>query len=190
MKYVTAAASFLLSLPIWAAMVVLDATLGLLGLFIVAGLAYTQSWRARESKAYPDKRIVKAWTPAWAWLWGNEEDGVTGALWFRQREIGKSAAHIAFLWSALRNSTNNLRFVPVLSLIVNPTKVRFVAWSNGENWYAWQGLYSNLRLQIGKYRFWLGWKIKPTDSDLDQRLPADDYRYPGCGFGLQLKKVG
>lgn len=55
--------------------------------------------------------------PAWAWIWDNEEDGITGPA----RPISRWSI---FYWSALRNSCNNLRFVQRLLWL--PIKVSAV----------------------------------------------------------------
>lgn len=51
--------------------------------------------------------------PRWAWLWNNQVDGI----------YGPGNPHTrwqAFLWTALRNPVNNLRFVPGVSKAGRP----------------------------------------------------------------------
>lgn len=51
--------------------------------------------------------------PRWCWIWNNEEDGIYGP--------GKPHTRWQmFYWSALRNSCNNLRFVPGVSKAGRP----------------------------------------------------------------------
>lgn len=48
------------------------------------------------------------------WLWDNDEDGVY-PYWYMHTNPNWSVARIEFTWAALRNSANNLRFVPGVS---------------------------------------------------------------------------
>lgn len=54
--------------------------------------------------------------------------------------------------------------------------------------FAWCGYYSNFywQFQIGArlYRFWIGWKIYPTDI-----FGVTLYRRDGAGFAIQLKRI-
>jgi len=45
--------------------------------------------------------------PRWAWLWDNDQDGIYGANWFHH---GVLTFKTCWLWSAVRNPTNNMRF--------------------------------------------------------------------------------
>lgn len=119
-----------------------------------------------------------------------------------------------FKWSAFRNPVDSLRFIPLLNPKIDPARVRSVGMDrepqDGESgWYfAWQGLYSCIRwefelsgvfvLAIAIFlkswrdgdpvfmRFWLGWKIKPTDAG---GLAPDDPRAIRCDFAAQFKRV-
>jgi hypothetical protein len=58
-------------------------------------------------------------------LWGNAEDGVTGPQFYRAQHPNERWC--AYLWSAWRNSCNNLRWI--------------VAWRTGpffrKEWHGW-----------------------------------------------------
>lgn len=183
--------------------VLIDLPLFIIGLPIVAALAYTQQWQwVSTGKDDIGAKFGHQWEwPRTFWLWGNDEDGVLADPLYRmkkQRE-GWSLSHIAFVWSGLRNSANNLRFVPGLTCIVRPSKVRYKIFSGPKagqstgSYLVWQGLYT--RLEWTTKWFWLGigWKIRPSDwvdmSDGEDRLPRDDWRRAGAGFGLRLKKL-
>lgn len=51
--------------------------------------------------------------------WDNEEDGVTGAEWYRKAHADSPAWWLCYRWAALRNSTNNLRFLPGIFLVLD-----------------------------------------------------------------------
>lgn len=79
------------------------------GIVVLIPLAATGAWVTRPSRFFPG-RAVTAWKGGWlTWCWGNEEDGVTGAEFYRERF--KSDRLCAYCWSALRNPANNLRFI-------------------------------------------------------------------------------
>ena len=188
--------NLLFFLPIWVLYyLVIELPLTVLGIPIVYKLAKDKAWYARPSKFYPGKTIL-AWKPSWAWLWGNEEDGVTGAQWWHDKNPTWSETKLAFQWSALRNSVNNLRYVPGLRCIVNPSKVKVSRL--GKAYIARQGVYAGLTYDgttlgddsPGTKGIWfhIGWKIFDTDVGTETRLPMTDMRYPGAGFGLRLKR--
>ena len=192
----------LASLVMWPAMLVLSAVLWISGLPVCAWLAYRWNWRLTTSYLHPD-RTIAVWRPRWAWVWSNDEDGVTGHpgwqdLWAGHDRLG------AFVWSALRNPSNNLRFVPLLSLVIDPVRVHFVG--NHENppmrispgnyppvghvrWsFTWQFPYAGFvyRRQLTAthhFQIRLGWKLLPKDR---LGVADDDYRKLRCGFGTQV----
>jgi len=85
---------------------------GLIGLPVCLYLAYTKSWILRPSRSpfYPGH--VWAWKQEWAQVWGNEEDGVRGPVWYEDLHPKWSESRRAFVWTAWRNSANNMRLLP------------------------------------------------------------------------------
>lgn len=51
--------------------------------------------------------------PKWAWIWDNEEDGIYGPKWFNK---GIHNFKSCFLWSAIRNPANNMRFIDLFNV--------------------------------------------------------------------------
>jgi hypothetical protein len=79
-----------------------SALLFLAGLPVCAVLAYRGIAKQDANGAYH-------WP--WAfWLWDNAEDG-TCPTWYRKAHPTRSDATNEFIWTALRNSVNNLRYV-------------------------------------------------------------------------------
>lgn len=68
------------------------------------------AWTLRGTTQYDGTvRVVALWNSAWLdAVWGNAEDGVAGPGWYLQ---GKAPWLRTYLWSAWRNSANNLRFI-------------------------------------------------------------------------------
>lgn len=168
----------------------------IVGLPVVGYLAYRSLWTLAPGA---DGRPTYQWKPAWAWTWGNREDGVMPP------DVVNGKPYLpmhgdrwrAFVWSALRNKASNLRFTRVLSVMINPARVRSV--SNNPNlyeaipagasrlqWsYAWQGPYFGLWIHVrdlGQFRF--GWTIVPADAN---GFNQADMRQVWCGFSIQLQ---
>lgn len=125
----------------------------------------------------------------WMWPWGNEENGVDGLTGnapdgWREWAATKTQRERVIQWSAFRNPSNNLRYVPILSPSFDPKYIKSRTWSDG-NYFVTQGVYSSLRLHLGKFRFWIGWKFRPGD---EKGISPQDTRLPRADFALQFKK--
>lgn len=190
-----------LSLPLWVTYSLVSFALTALYLPVIVVLARREAWVARPSKVYSDRRMVLAWRGGWlTWFAGNEEDGVTGAKWYRELHADWPDWKKAIMWSAFRNPANNMRWIRWLNPRLRASRIHYlgaydteaaakstgrIAWS-----LSWQGIYAGLYVIVpvrGKfYRFWWGWKIRPRDT---AGIAITDYRYPRCGFATQLKRV-
>ena len=91
----------------WASLV-----LSFVGLFICAWCAWRGNWDKSE---YPKWH----WGRKWAWLWDNAEDGIA-PRWYQDAHLNWHIDHCAFVWTAIRNPCNNLRFVPGVSKVGRP----------------------------------------------------------------------
>lgn len=74
-----------------------------------------------------DAQSMHAHFPRLFWLWDNDEDGITPAWYNPQATLWR-----AYVWTAWRNSVNNLRF------LVSWKGGPWWHWSNGK-WYAQAG---------------------------------------------------
>lgn len=80
----------------------------ILGWFLLAPLAAMQNWVWIPSAAGKHD-FISVWKPDWVdAVWGNAEDGVTGDTFYAQQVKGTRLR--AYLWSAWRNSANNMRW--------------------------------------------------------------------------------
>ena len=162
----------------------------LLGLPIVVALSIANAWNLGTSKN-PQNGSLLVW-PKWAWVWGNDDDGVIPA--------GTPAtAWNAIKWY-LRNPVENLRYTaiglrPKPQLIctrgncrVDPdadyANVHMKAW----RWcLTWQGCRAGLWVQgpiFGlKLNLRLGWKLIPPDA---VSISPMDGRLNGCGTATQF----
>lgn len=123
--------------------------------------------------------------PRWAWLWGNDFDGLLGdkrGWWAENTPFGAPADSFLamYWWAAIRNPANNMRFLDAFSAPVIGSKIsyygrytvedkpgmggwQFVTAEQGTR--RWYGFY--LVHEWGKSRAFvvrLGFKIKPSHA--------------------------
>lgn len=143
--------------PLWGGMIVLELVLMLVG-FIVCAIA--PAVRLID----PADRIERAhWRWRWAWLWDNEEDGADGlpeipgknANW-RAQTAGWSPWRRRWVWSAWRNSVNNLRFSAIGRSpdYPDPPKGEFAYLTAGAKFW----LCVPITTSSPWRELWLGWK--------------------------------
>jgi hypothetical protein len=78
-----------------------------IGWVLLIPLSVFRLWRPRKSRIYPDRQVL-VWRGGWlTWIWGNEEEGVCGPASYNLMY----SEWDTYLWSAWRNSANNLRFI-------------------------------------------------------------------------------
>lgn len=164
--------------------VLLNILLMIVGLFVLPVAILFKAYKRRESQQYPGW-LVESWTWRVMRLWGNEEDGIDGdplragnigiknVNWFQDTKAWPQWRRI-FVWSAWRNSVNNLRFTaigrsPVYD--VNPVDNFNKAFlTNGIKFWAQYPLSKGAPYRV----LWLGWKpgvgagFKSTITTLDK----------------------
>ncbi len=167
---------------------IVDFPLFLLGLVLVP-LATTCGAYTRDGSA--------RWTWPIMWPYQNVEDGIDGQgigivggtpaqrEWIAATN-GWSNFRRVFVWSALRNSVNNLRSVPGLSPIFDPPRIKSIVsppWTihnpappkwptalsepGGPGAWAvcWQGPYVGLTRQFGDRIVRIGYDLRPGDQN-------------------------
>ncbi len=85
------------------------------GIFLLIVPCALGAWETVDQIYVPDgtpKGLPKGTIYVWKWdwlnkIWGNDEDGVVGPPLYNYEQSGWRA----YLWSAWRNSANNLRFL-------------------------------------------------------------------------------
>lgn len=187
-------------IPVWLLYSAVAIVLNAIGLVLLLPLSACHAWRRRPSKVFPFAPHagfpITAWRGGWlTWLWGNEEDGVTGPQWWLIRTGATvlpsnrwKLARAAYRWSALRNPSNNMRFIPGVNPVIEPSRIQSV---RAARWiFTWQGPFAGFiwfpRIGEKVFRFWIGWKLKPEDA---QGVDDHDMRKPRCGFAMQFKRV-
>lgn len=194
------------SIPIWALMFVIGIPLYILGWVFVPIAAFAKEYS--PGKSFRDGREIQLFNWPWMLPFLNLEDGI---LEGRQYKNFKSDALQIIYWSCVRNPVHGINFVPLLSVIPDPKRVRFIG-SFGDcagplvtlpeelinmydtkipQWFfAWQGLYSNWYWQFkigdGLWRVWFGFKLYPTDR---LGVSPTSYRQKGAGCAFQVKRV-
>lgn len=194
----TLALRILLSVPFWLIRLAVLLVFALIGLPLIA-------WQLRNLEAGPSRRfperMLLRFHARWMLPFQNDEDGVDGLRggdpaqqWWADKTATWSSRKRIFVWSALRNPVDSLRWVPILNPQLVVRDVCFVGMDHepakGENgwYYAWLSgtPYSCIRAERWGWRFWLGWKLKPEDRN---GLQPDDVRAIRCDFACQLKRV-
>lgn len=185
------------AIPSWILFeILIDIPLMIIGLIVIPIAAGCKAYEGHIEKDL----IIYHFTWKFMWLWDNYEDGIANNSYSNY----KSMFWRIVSWSAIRNSTNNLRLVPWLSVQIDPKKVcffgSFINWNDTKYSYSeekdlinkydtkipqwffcWQGFYSCFYWQFGNLRrFWIGWKIYPTDI-----YGVTEYRKNGAGFATQ-----
>lgn len=188
----------LVSIPLWLLRVALLLVLAAIGIPVIGALAWQGWYWPTPSKRF-NRTILQF--PRVAGLWNNDEDGVDGLRggdpaqnWWADKTAGWSPQRRIFVWSALRNPVDSLRWVPLINPKLDPSRVRFIGMDHepgdGESgWYfAWLAgtPYSCIRVEYFAFRFWLGAKIHPEDV---RGLQPGDYRAIRCDFACQFKRV-
>lgn len=199
----------------WALFLVLRTAFITMG-FVMVPAGVLSGVEYRESKIYPGRQVL-AFKHKMFWLWGNEEEGIgwydrIGILNNSWLNLTINLKHpvLKILYSEIiRNPANNLRFVPVLSVKIDPARVRFIGSfgdladnftpdlakrydSDDETFwlFAWCGWYSNIRFHFDMFgkrrRLWLGWKVYAHDS---YGIPDWDHRKASAGFATQFKRI-
>lgn len=190
---------FAIQVCLWPVMWLLINILIIIGWVVVPiGAAFKlYDWQIGKDGA-GNPRWEAHFTPKWLWLWSNDEDGIANDTYVKF----KSEFLQILYWSCWRNPVNNLRYVPYLSVKINPLHVRYwgsfgshpgVADLYDKNdlsfwYYCWHGVYSNFRIHFKfikwRFRFWIGWKVFPGDVH-----GVSEYRKKSAGFAIQFKRV-
>lgn len=125
--------------------------------------------------------------PKWAWLWGNDNDGLLGdkRLWWSENTpFGLPVDHFVsmYWWTAIRNPANNMRQLDIFSAPVTGSRITYlgdytvndngkdfgkqlvIIKNNGKTWY---GYYLVKKLSESRaFVIRLGFKVKPSHNGL------------------------
>jgi hypothetical protein len=151
------------SLILWSGFLALRTALILIGWVVVPIAVHcgAVSMRLRELAG----KDVEFWYFTWPWmfLWGNEEEGIA---WYGE---GSVANRIIYS-SCYRNPCNNLRYVPWLSLKIDPTAVRWLGSgvsciNESSNLILRVSQYYKAHIFIANAKGTLGDYLKTYDSD-------------------------
>lgn len=153
--------------------------LTILGFLVVPLAIYRGQWQISPING---RTIFTA--PRWLWLWGNLEDGYD-PQWYREANPEWGAFKRMYIWAAIRNSVNNLRFIKALNPPPVPERIRFAA-VNHSCTLCWQGAFSRIVWTSKTHWYGCGWKYDPQDQ---QGISDKDWRRFGVGFGIRRKPL-
>lgn len=178
MDYIKAAIQFL---SLFVANVVLD----VIGLVVVA---IALPFRVKGYSVSDGREISNL--PKWAWLFGNDYDGVLGdkrGWWAANTPFGLPVGNFVsmYTWAALRNPVNNMRRTNLFSAPVQGSTITFkgkehvrddkdsAGWqfvtteNSGKKWFGFYLVYlwSDTRAFVIR----LGFKVEPKDAGSTER---------------------
>lgn len=78
-----------------------------IGVLLLIPFCLCKHWVWEESKRNRSPHLIAYWPYAWMWVWGNDEDGVTGRLGYNP----DNTSWLAYLWSAWRNPADNFKYL-------------------------------------------------------------------------------
>jgi hypothetical protein len=159
----------LIALPVWAAYLAIDGALAVVG--AVAAVPLAIALRRPMRSPVNGNPIVNA--PRWLWIWGNDEDGLD-PIWYAVIHPTWGAWRRMYTWAAIRNSVNNLRFLPGFGVRWYAEKCHSV--EAGRFQLTWQDV--RYRLVVSLKNGWvaLGWKYEAAAA-----------RGQRVGFGFRRK---
>jgi hypothetical protein len=88
---------------------VVDIVVMVIGWVLLAPFSLFKLWTVKYNFEFPGRPLPQWRGGKLMFVWGNLEDGVVGSVRYQERIPNKILS--SYLWSAWRNSANNLRFV-------------------------------------------------------------------------------
>lgn len=177
--------------------------LGLIFQPIAIKFAEEDRKNAKPFSQYPEHGIWYLRTaPKWLFPFGNERDGFLGdkrGWWANERKGDEESFLSQYLWSALRNPCNNMRFMPFSSCDTSKSKIELIA---GQEYVrdkvgseGWQFVRAIDDKNIPYYGFYF---VKPRKDDPTKAIvirigfkvePRHEKEYAGTTekFGPQFK---
>lgn len=169
----------------WVFLLACNIVTDLAGLFVVA---IAIPFRVDDVSKSDGRQIVNL--PRWAWLFGNDYDGLLGdkrGWWAENTPFGWPVDHFVsmYTWAALRNPVNNMRLTNLFSAPVQGSTITFkgkehvrddkdsAGWqfvtteNSGKKWFGFYLVYlwSDTRAFVIR----LGFKVEPKDAGSTER---------------------
>lgn len=169
----------------WVFLLACNIVTDLVGLFVVA---IAIPFKVDDISKSDGRKIVNL--PRWAWLFGNDYDGLLGdkrGWWAENTPFGWPVDHFVsmYTWAALRNPVNNMRLTNLFSAPVQGSTITFkgkehvrddkdsAGWqfvtteNSGKKWFGFYLVYlwSDTRAFVIR----LGFKVEPKDAGSTER---------------------
>lgn len=204
----------LYAIPSWLIFIfVIDLPLIILGWIVVpiAAACGAYDWKLEPNDDNVSFKKTSHFTWKFMWLWDNFEDGISNATYWQAPNKFLQIVYWSCLRNPVNNlrlvpylkvqiEPLKVRFIGAFCSATNAQQVRWAQEHIGRTildhydtpipqwFFAWQGIYSCWYWQFNLFgklrRFWVGWKIYPTDI-----FGVTEYRRKGAGFALQWKVV-
>jgi hypothetical protein len=165
--------------PAWCLMWVLLLPMWVLGLVLTPiGIIFAQKSVSRGTLD----------PPRWLWLWGNDQEGYD-PRWYQIYRAGWPRWFRMWEWAALRNSVNNIRYVPWLHPDPATAEVDMHFSSSGCILYT-TGPFARLIVTFEGGDLLVGWKMPPMAPywDAPARIAYLQKDPLPWGFGVRYRK--
>lgn len=201
------------SIPIWILFILFRTVVILIGFIMVPTAILCNAWHVAPSNGGNNGELRYLFIWKIMAPWQNLEDGFYCKTYFDHGFFWTSVR-----WSCIRNPANGLRYFPLLSLKIDPTRVRFIGslgdwdykyisetairnydsdevsfWS-----FTWCGVYSNFRWQFNAPKLlkmiFPSWQAERLRFWIGWKIyPEDiygvtDHRKESAGFATQFKR--
>lgn len=217
MKYVLLITDLISAVLLTLALALYRGVMYLLGLILQPlAIQFAKEYKETSVKfsQFPQHGVwYKRTAPKWLFPWGNERDGFLGdkrGWWANERDGGEESFKSQYLWSAIRNPCNNMRFMPLSSCNAKTSVIKLLAGDEyvkdkvgNEGWQFVRAIDEN---NIPYYGFYLvkarkdnpttaiviriGFKIEPRHSKEYADVPTEPFGsyYKGMTFRFALNK--
>jgi len=135
-----------------------------LPLWLLGFLVFPVQWALRRSVTSPIYIKIILQGPRWCWIWNNDEDGLyppPGHRFLLEQQAKKRPKWwTAFWWTTMRNSVDNLKYVPLINP-PQPLPGRLCEWNSGRPillLFWWKG-YSCLYFTAFGVPFRIGYRL-------------------------------
>lgn len=200
----------------WIIIMLVRVPLILLGLVLVpVGLVFSRIDQTSE-RAFSEHNTNRTWAletlPKWLWLWSNDRDGARGdkrGWWDVNCPTGDSSDFWSmFIWLAIRNPVNNMRFVKGISCDVSKCSVECLDGNNPDvddkvnrtgwmwlkatgptfNYYTFYGVWPKKKDKTRALIVRVGHKIKLShgEESYTDDVHSEDYTKRWKGFTLRI----
>lgn len=197
----------------WIIIGIIRVVLFTIGLPIVAIAIRNVNIDDSTTRAFSEYRTTDVWKlvtlPKWAWLWSNDSDGAWGdkrGWWSKENDGNHKSLKAMWMWLAVRNPVNNLRYLKGISAYMPDLQVELLKGQGIVDDYigmegfqilkakgkymSYYNLYWVPKAKNGKFPFYVmfGHKIKLSHNATDWSKETELSKFKGLTFRIRLNR--